>query len=444
MRVSTFTETYLPTINGATYTINLWKQRWNEGRGRMTVTYPGSKGYTPGEYEYPVKSVPFPFYEGMNVGLPLPSGLTGFFRVLANGDYYWEGGRFQRLASRSRGSDAGRIPSRLKSYLGNGYTEPMRDRLSTENIRRRFSFEKLKRSDNRFRLPREVRDTDVVHVHGPFAMGMAGASLALSSDLPLVANYHTPTDEYVDYMTSRDRVADTLRDLNNWWERRYLEQADAVVTPSRSAKHALGEKGLDESEIHVIRNGIDTRFFRPVDTSELIEELGVERPVVGYCGRHGYEKRLRDLVDAAEHLPADVVVVGDGPAREDLVERADEAGADVVFPGFLERSRLPEFYSMLDAFVFPSDAETEGLVALEATACGAPVVCADAGGLRDTVRDGVNGYRYPAGDVEALVETVERVLEERDELRDNCLDMRDSIDVENTLEKLETLYSGVR
>lgn len=442
MRVSTFTETYLPTINGATYTINLWKQRWNDGWGRMTVTYPGSQGHEAGEYEYPVKSLPFPFYEGMNVGLPLPSGLTGFFRVLANGDYYWRGGRFRRIGL-GRATASSRFPGRLKAYLGNGYREPMGGRLSAETLRRRFSFDRLKRSENRFLLPEEVRETDVVHVHGPFAMGLAGASLALSSDLPLVANYHTPTDEYVDYMTSVGRVADRLRDLNNWWERLYFEQADAVVTPSRSAKQALVEKGLDASEVRVIRNGVDTDFFRPVDPAGFMEEYDLEPPVVGYCGRHGYEKRLRDLVDAAPLLDADVVVVGDGPARPELQERAREAGADVVFPGFLERERLPDFYSALDAFVFPSDAETEGLVALEATACGVPVVCADAGGLRDTVEEGVNGYRYEAGDVEALVRTVERVLAEREELRDRCLGMRESIDVDNTLEKLGGLYREV-
>lgn len=404
----------------------------------MTVTYPGNKEHEPGSYEYPVKSVPFPFYEGMNIGLPLPSSLTGFFRILAKGDYIWRGGRFTRLGNMSGSS---RYPDRVREYLGNGYGQPLRDRLSRDALRRRFSLEKLRRSENRFRLPREVRNTDIVHVHGPFAMGMAGASLAFSTDKPLVANYHTPTDEYVDYISSIEGVSSRLKKLNNWWEQKYLSQVDAAVTPSRSAKEALVEKGLDPGDVNVIRNGIDTEFFQPRDPSSFIEEHSLEPPIVGYCGRHGYEKRLEDLVEASAILDADVVIVGDGPAHKDLKEHARNVGADVVFPGFLERGRLPEFYSALDVFVFPSDAETEGLVALEANACGTPVVCADAGGLRDTVVEGRNGYRYPAGDIDALVKKVREGLDKKERLREYCLESRDSIDVENTLGELESLYS---
>ncbi|MDY7082951.1 MAG: glycosyltransferase, partial [Halobacteria archaeon] len=190
-------------------------------------------------------------------------------------------------------------------------------------------------------------------------MGMAGASLAISEDIPLVANYHTPTDEYVDYMTTKDRVAQRLRAMNNWWERKFLDHADIVITPSMETKYDLITKGVNPRDIRVLRNGIDVDFFRPVDSSDFEDEYGIssDRPTVGYCGRHGYEKRLGDLVETAKHLDADtdIVIVGDGPARDDLIEYASELGAEnVVFPGFLERERLPEFYSALDVFAFPS------------------------------------------------------------------------------------------
>ncbi|MDY6780085.1 MAG: glycosyltransferase, partial [Halobacteria archaeon] len=281
-----------------------------------------------------------------------------------------------------------------------GYTSSLKDSLvedsylekGIEGQRRALGTVPSLRKDNDkgFVLPDAVRDADVVHVHGPFSMGMAGASLATSEDIPLVVNYHTPTDEYVKYITQNDRLEKQLKAINNWWERKYLDKADMVVTPSEQARSWLDEKGVESDKVRVLRNGIDVEFFSPTDPSEFRDEHDLDGLTVGYCGRHGYEKDLTDVIDAAARLEdVDVVLVGDGPAREDLIEYAEEVGADnVVFPGFLERERLPEFYSSLDAFVFPSDSETEGLVALEATACGTPVVAADARGMKNTVKHG--------------------------------------------------------
>ncbi|MFB6283058.1 MAG: glycosyltransferase [Halobacteria archaeon] len=436
MDVSTFTDTYLPNINGATYTISLWKEKWNEGYdGRMTVTYPGSSKHESDRYEYPVRSLPFPFYEGMKLGLPLPTGLGGLFRVLARNDRVSD--------TKSRFYD--------DSYLG--YTSILRR--GSRNIRGSFSDtedtylgilkpDRPLSGENSFRLPDDVCDADIIHVHSPFALGMAGAQIALSKDLPLVVNYHTPTDEYVKYITDNESLKKRLKAINDWWEQRYLTHADVVITPSRQARAWLDDKGVEREKVVSLPNGIDTEFFRPLDSDDFKDRYGLESPVIGYCGRHGYEKRLDDVVEAATLLDddVDVVLVGDGPARTDFMEQAKELGVDdmITFPGFIEREALPEFYSSLDAFVFPSDAETEGLVALEATACGTPVVAADARGLKNTVKHGNNGYRYEPGEIDKLVEGVRYVLDRQESLSSNCLDMRSSIKVENTIDKLKKIY----
>jgi len=76
-QVATFTDTYLPTVNGVTYTVETWRDRWQERGGRMDVIYPRSD-HDPGDGEYPVRSLPFPFYDGYRLGMPqVPSAVHG-------------------------------------------------------------------------------------------------------------------------------------------------------------------------------------------------------------------------------------------------------------------------------------------------------------------------------------------------------------------------------
>jgi glycosyltransferase involved in cell wall biosynthesis len=195
----------------------------------------------------------------------------------------------------------------------------------------------------------------------------------------------------------------------------------------------------------VVPNGIDIERFRPVDPAAFLRRQGLDedRPLVGYTGRHGYEKRLEDLIDAAATLDATLVFGGDGPAREDLEARARSRGVDARFLGFLDRTDLPAFYSALDVFQFPSPVETQGLVALEANACGTPVVAANEGALADTVLDGVTGYHYETGDVDGLRAVTRRALANRETLEEGCLDRRPATSVEHAVDALADLYRSI-
>ncbi len=363
--VAAFTDTYLPTVNGVTYTVSTWRERWRARGGEMAVVYPRADGHVPDDGEHPVASLPFPFYEGFRLGLP--------------------------------------------------------------------------------RVPRGLGDVDVVHAHTPFSLGIAGRRLARRRDVPLVASYHTPTTEYVGYLTSRPVVLRRLTALSEGWERRFFDRAAVVTVPSEATReHLLASIGVD-ARVEVLPNGVDTGRFRPVETDGFRARHGLDgdRPLVGYTGRHGHEKRLEVLVDAAADLDATVVFGGDGPAREALERRAAEVGGDVRFTGFLDRETLPAFYAALDVFAFPSPVETQGIVALEAIACGTPVVAADRGALAETVEDGETGYHFSAGDVDDLVASVERALAERETLSARCLDRRESIGVDRAVDQLAELYASV-
>jgi glycosyltransferase involved in cell wall biosynthesis len=362
--VAAFTDTYLPTVNGVTYTVETWRDCWAGRGGRMDVVYPRTDGYAPRPGEHPVRSLPFPFYPGFRLGVPL--------------------------------------------------------------------------------IPRRVCDAEVVHAHTPFAVGLAGLRLARRRDRPFVASYHTPTAEYADYVAPAAGEALVER-VTERYERWFLNRADAVLAPSEAtAAHLTDDVGVATS-VTVVPNGVDTERFRPVDPDAFLGRYGLDgdRPLLGYTGRHGYEKRLADVVDAAAALDATVVFGGDGPARDDLESRAADRDVDARFLGFLDREELPAFYSALDAFVFPSPVETQGLVALEANACGTPVVGADEGALADTVEDGVTGYHFDTGDVASLRESIRRTLAEREALAESCLARRDRHGVDRAVDRLAEVYDRI-
>ncbi|GAA0310575.1 glycosyltransferase [Halarchaeum salinum] len=359
--VAAFTDTYLPTVNGATYTVRTWRERWQARGGRMDVVYPDAD-YEPEPGEHPVASVDFPFYEGYRLAVP--------------------------------------------------------------------------------HAPRGVATPDIVHAHSPFAVGFAGYRYARRHDAPFVVSYHTPTSEYVEYVAP-DAVVPALERASAAWERWFLDRADLVLAPSDRTRERVRDLGVS-TPVEALPNGVDIDFFVPVGDDTVADfrerhDLGTDT-LIGYTGRHGYEKRLDDLVDAAAELDATLVFGGDGPARDDLEARASEQGVDACFLGFLPREDLPAFYSALDVFAFPSPVETQGLVALEANACGTPVVGADAGALTETVDDGETGYHYPVGDVAAFRDAIRRTLDERERLAATCLDRREEVSVSRAVDRLDSAY----
>jgi len=362
-RVAAFTDTYLPTVNGVTYTVKTWREQWARRDSRMDVVYPRSD-HQATSGEHPVSSLPFPFYEGFRVAAP--------------------------------------------------------------------------------RIPDEIERADVVHAHTPFSLGIAAKRFARSNDTPLVASYHTPTSEYAAYVSISEHFERLIGGAAQRYERWFLNGVDVVITPSeRTAEHLRSTVGV-ETPVEVLANGVDTDFFQPTDTAAFRERHGLpDGPLVGYTGRHGYEKCLDDIVAAAEGLDVTLVFGGDGPARDDLEATAAEADVDAHFLGFLDREELPELYAALDVFAFPSPVETQGLVALEANACGTPVVGVDSGALSGTIDHGENGYKYPEGDTEAFREQIQRALDEHERLRETCLARREATSVERSVGQLTDIYRRV-
>jgi len=159
---------------------------------------------------------------------------------------------------------------------------------------------------------------------------------------------------------------------------------------------------------------VDCRLFAPGRRDEHRRSaLGAAgKQLVLYVGRLAVEKGMDTLIPAFQSVHATMgeccvfCVAGDGP-------EAGRVRRELPFArqfGFLDRDVLADLYADADLFVFPSATETCGLVALEAMASGLPVIGVDAGGMRDNVRDGINGRLVRPGDAEELSRAMLEVL----------------------------------
>jgi glycosyltransferase involved in cell wall biosynthesis len=145
------------------------------------------------------------------------------------------------------------------------------------------------------------------------------------------------------------------------------------------------------------------------------EGIAPDLPVVLYCGKLIPKKRPFDLLRAlailTKQIRASLVFVGDGNLRPELEEFANKNALRVHFLGFRNQSELPKCYAMSDVMVLPSDYEPWGLVVNEAMCFGLPIVASDkVGAAADLIRDGLNGFVYPVGNIPALAEALIRVL----------------------------------
>jgi phosphatidylinositol alpha 1,6-mannosyltransferase len=250
---------------------------------------------------------------------------------------------------------------------------------------------------------------DLIHCATEFSVGRMGQIAAARTGLPCVSSYHTDFARYADAYGKT-----WLRNAVSAYLRRFHQRSRRIYTPSAVAREDLLR--LDLRDVEVWGRGVDGDLFHPSRrSSEWRAERGLEeRFVFLYVGRLAPEKRPEQILDAfriaREMLPPNsvhLVMAGTGPREEEL--RA-LASPDVTFMGFLERqTRLPQLYATCDAFVFSSLTETLGLVLLEAMAAGLPVVAAPAGGVRDHLREGVNGLTYAPGHAFAMAEAMARL-----------------------------------
>ncbi len=211
-----------------------------------------------------------------------------------------------------------------------------------------------------------------------------------------------------------------------WSVRRTVERAAKIITVSEFSRQGIARAyGLDPADIVVTPNA-SQECFRPVNREmarrRVAEQLGFHRPFVLNVGdlhprknQIGLVRAFRALIDAHPDLPHMLLMAGKHTwFAPKVIEEVRRNGLEerVVFTKFVDDEFLPTLYNAADLFVFPSHYEGFGLPAIEAMACGRPVVCSDAAALPEVV-DGA-AILFPPGSVEEQMRAMRDVLLDRE------------------------------
>ncbi len=259
---------------------------------------------------------------------------------------------------------------------------------------------------------------DVKSLHANYWLsGVAGHRIKHALDLPLVSTFHT-------LARVKAETGDPEPARRVQAESEVIACSDAILASCTAEASQLTQLyGADPDRIEIVPPGVDHAFFSPGDRRGARAALGLgDHPVVLFVGRiqplKGVDVAVRTLA-ALAHPDAVLVVVGgaSGAVGDHEVERVQKLAADL---GVADRIHwvepqphhlLSTYYRAADVCLVPSRSESFGLVALEAAACGTPVVAAAVGGLRTIVTHGGTGFLVDGRDPAAYAGYVEQILD---------------------------------
>ena len=187
---------------------------------------------------------------------------------------------------------------------------------------------------------------------------------------------------------------------------RWLYPSSDYISISESTAQDLRELGVG-NKIDVVHCGIPPK--------PRLSGIRRQKNLIAYVGRVKKYKSIDHFIKAVmkirERKDVDVVIVGDGDAKDELIDLSHKLKLDIKFTGFVSEEDKYRIYSTARVIVQPSVKEGWGLTAIEAQACGTPVVCADSPGLREVVVDGEGGLLYPYGDIDRFADRVIDLLD---------------------------------
>jgi len=306
---------------------------------------------------------------------------------------------------------------------------------------------------------------DLIHSHY-WMSGVAAADLRISWQVPVIHMFHT-------LVLMKNRVAQSPNEIEGEYrlqgERKVLEIADRVVaaTPAELAQLQFLYQA-DTRRIVIVPPGVDTCRFYPIPADEAREFIGV--PLCGrmilFVGRIEPLKGLEVLFQAISMMRKRgalidesfcLTVIGGEPDASSetmsaemarLQSLRDQSGLQdlITFLGKRDQETLPYYYSAAEVVVVPSFYESFGMVALEAMACGTPVVASQVGGLAFLIQDGVTGYTVPVEDPQALSDRLVTLLQDgqiRQQMGQRAAEVARKYAWENIAEQLVVVYRDV-
>jgi phosphatidylinositol alpha 1,6-mannosyltransferase len=280
-----------------------------------------------------------------------------------------------------------------------------------------FALEKDLRFDPAFvrHLP-QIEDAlarfepDLIHITGPSEVGILGAALARTRDLPLAASWHTNVHEYAARRSQwllhllprwqADAAEQKIEDASLAVATRFYSIADVLFAPNRELCDMLQQ--ATRVPCLLMPRGVDAELFHPRMRTRAANE---REYVLGFVGRLSVEKNVALLAAVQDQLEQmgltnfRFMIVGHGSEEPWLRQHLQRA----EFTGVLTGDALAAAYANMDLFVFPSHTDTFGNVVLEALASGVPAIVTQEGGPKSIVRDGETGRIVPDQEFAAAI-----------------------------------------
>ena len=253
----------------------------------------------------------------------------------------------------------------------------------------------------------------VIHGHWILPTGLVALVTGKLYRLPFVLTAHGG-----DAFSMRSGLLSRLKKF-------VVRNASAWTANTNTTANAI-LPGATSYGCNIVPMGVDTTVFKPI-SSEKQRQGNIRR--ILFVGRLVEKKGANVLLRAISLLPEEirsgirVDIVGDGAEKPVLIEQAQKSGIDMLvnFVGTVPNKELPSFLQKADVFVGPSivdstgDTEGQGVVFLEAMACGLPVIASNVGGIAEVIENGVNGILVPPGDAEKLSLALNELLFDEEE-----------------------------
>ena len=241
---------------------------------------------------------------------------------------------------------------------------------------------------------------DVIHLASPFFLGKYATRIAQRLNIPTLSIYQTDVAGFARHYG----LSIAHSQLTNWVANIH-KQTDRTLAPSTWSCEQLKSSGVDN--VSLWQRGVDSVKFNPAKRStELRESFTAQsqnKIVVGYVGRLANEKRIEDLAPLHNRDDVQLVIVGDGPARQKLERALPRA----LFVGYQSGEDLAAHYASFDIFVHTGKHETFCQSIQESLASGVPVIAPHSGGPLDLVQHGRTGFLLDTSNASDLIAAFE-------------------------------------
>ena len=294
---------------------------------------------------------------------------------------------------------------------------------------------------------------DVVHIILPMSGSVMAIKAAQKLGIKIVAHSHSQPENL--FMDAPKFIQPTLNNLWNKYLTWTYGHAEALIYPSEMARGLLDKLSKKNQKSHVLSNGINTKEFRPTETGDFHKRFGVPENSVKllFVGRLFPEKSVDTIVRAMpdiikKHPNTHTMIVGAGHLREKLEKLAEDLGVKkfVTFLGLVSDEDKVLAYNSSDIFILPSLAELEGMVVLEAMACGKPIIISNSEMSASRFFVDGNGFLFETKNHQDLAEKANLLIGDknlREKMGTVSLEKSKNYDIQRSADKLEEIYYSV-